>query len=109
MKVTIYNFPDHLKGDTFLAKQINFGINITDAIIAMQFKTTVNSPTSFFWSTVDNSITIIDPINGIVQINNKGLDFAPAKYIYDCQITFNNGIVKTFFGGSITIVQDITE
>ncbi|QIH40349.1 hypothetical protein G7A72_03265 [Flavobacterium sp. Sr18] len=104
-----YNFPDHIKGDTFLDKQINFGKDITDAKIAMQFKTTVTSLPTFFWSTTDDSLIIIDPINGIIRMNNKMLDFAAAKYIYDCQITFSNGFVQTFFRGSITIVQDITE
>ena len=60
---------------------------------------------------LEGKIFAIDPQSDValIKVSAKGLDFAPAKYIYDCQITFNNGIVKTFFGGSITIVQDITE
>ena len=107
--IPIYNFPDHIKGDTIPAKKIIFGFDLTGAIIKMNFKTQVNSKVAFFWSTVDNSIVVTNPVNGEVTINAKKIDVAPAAYVYDVQITFADGRNKTYFNGTITIVQDITE
>lgn len=107
--IPIYNFKNHLRGDTFQAININFGFDLTGAIIQMNFKQSINSKVAFFWSTSDNSISITNPLTGEVNMNGKIINVAPAKYLYDCQITFSDGTVTTYFGGSITILQDITE
>jgi hypothetical protein len=103
-----YNFPDHIKGDTLPNKNINFGFDLSGAVIQMNFKIGVNSPVAFFWSTEDNSISIANGLTGSINMNAKIIDAAPATYKYDCQIKFANGRVKTYFNGTLTIVQDIT-
>jgi hypothetical protein len=107
--IQTYNLPNHYKGDTFNTKQISFGFDITDALIKMQFKTQVNAPVAFAWLTSDNTISIIDALTGIVTMNAKVIDVAVGTYIYDCQITFSDGRVQTFFGGTMTITQDISK
>lgn len=107
--IPTYNFSDHIKGDTFNQKNINFGFDITDAKIEINFKTQVNSKTSFFWSTVDNSITITDGVNGNIILNSKIIDVAAGTYQYDLQITFADGRVRTYFNGKMIILQDVTE
>ena len=106
--IPINNFSDHYKGDTFLTKNINFGFDVTGAEITLEFKTQVNTRVAFFWSTTDDSISIVDAINGSVNMNSKNIDVTAATYMYDCQINFANGRVKTYFKGTLTIVQDIT-
>ncbi len=107
--IAIHNFSDHYKGDTFSARQINFGFDITDAEIKINFKTTVTSKVAFSWLTSDESIQVITPVSGIINLQAKIIDVAPATYIYDCQITFPNGTVTTYFGGTLTVVQDLTK
>lgn len=106
--MSTYNFPNHKKGDTFRARQINFGFNITGAIIKMQFRIAGASTVSFEWSTVDNTFNVTNATTGIVTMSKRILDFKPAKYVYDLQITDSNGNVTTYFEGSILITQDIT-
>lgn len=106
--MTIYNFPNHHKGDTFRSRQINLGFNITGAEIKMQFKPQGTLATTFFWSTVDNSIIINNAVTGIITMNSKILDEKPAGYVYDFQIKDSAGNVTTYFKGAMLIEQDIT-
>lgn len=106
--MTIYNFPNHRKGDTFRSRQITLGFNITGAEIKMQFKLSGTINTSFFWSTTDNSIIINDALNGVITMNSKLLDEKPLSYVYDFQIKDSAGNVTTYFKGAILIEQDIT-
>jgi hypothetical protein len=59
--------------------------------------------------TADGTISIIDAVNGRITMNSKIIDVAPATYIFDCQITFADGRVQTYFAGTIIIEQDITK
>jgi len=106
--MTTYNFPNHLKGDTFLAKQIDLGFSVVGAIIEMQFRVQGSSTFTFEWSTVNNTITVSNASLGIIIMNQRILDFYPTNYVYDFQITDASGNVKTYFKGSLLIEQDIT-
>jgi len=106
--MTTYNFPNHRKGDTFRARQIDFAFDITDAIIKMQFRLPGASSLAFEWSTVDDSFLVTDATAGLVIMSKKILDFKPAVYVYDLQITDSTGDVTTYFEGSILITQDQT-
>lgn len=115
MSLPIYNFPDHVKGDTFTARQIIFSsetanapVDLTGAGINIQFKENPSTPTAYFWSTSDNSIILTDAPNGIITMNAKILDAPASTYVYDVQIVDNTGMVKTYFKGSMKITQDIT-
>jgi hypothetical protein len=107
--IAILNFPNHYKGDTFKNKQIIFNFDLTGATIKIKFKLQVNSPVAFSWLTADGTISIIDAVNGRITMNSKIIDVAPATYIFDCQITFADGRVQTYFAGTIIIEQDITK
>jgi hypothetical protein len=60
----------------------------------------------FSWLTADGTISIIDAVNGRITMNSKIIDVAPIYF--DCQITFADGRVQTYFAGTI-IEQDITK
>ena len=106
--MTIYNFKNHTKGDTFRAKQWILGFDVTGATLKMQFKIAGASNVSFEWSTVDNSILVTDVSTGTIVMTKRILDFKPSTYVYDFQVTDSNGDLTTYFKGFILIEQDIT-
>lgn len=112
--IPVYNFPSHVKGDTFSSRQISFSsvtnnspIDLTGAEINIQFKENASSNVAYFWSTSDNSITIDNPTNGVITMIAKIINAPASKYIYDIQVNIN-GVIKTYFQGSQTIIQDIS-
>lgn len=116
MKAT-YNFPSHVKGDTFRKRKITItkiinGVttkeDLTDCIIILQFKSTPTSPVKYEFTTIDESILITDPLEGEFELQDKILDVSPLTYVYDCQIKFPDTRVKTYFGGKHTIVDDVS-
>jgi hypothetical protein len=106
--MAIYNFPDQLKGDTFKARQITFNFDITGARIDIQFKLIGSSQPVFFWSTFDNTITVSNTTTGVIIMTEKTINAASNIYLYDVQITDNNGKIQTYFGGKLKLIQDIT-
>jgi hypothetical protein len=110
--LSIYNFPEHTKNDLFRARQITFNFDITGATILMQFKANqvgnVTGPMVFEWKTDDNSFDVIDPVLGIVIMNEKIINAPPGVYVYDLQITYPLNKPITYFNGRINIIQDIS-
>jgi len=106
--MTTYNFPNHTKGDTFRARQITLGFDITGLEIKMQFKLSGSIQPSFEWSTVDNSFTVSNAATGVIVMTSKVLDLRPLTYVYDLQTKDLSGNITTYFKGSLTIEQDIT-
>jgi phosphoribosyl-dephospho-CoA transferase len=102
----MYNFPNHIKGDTFKERRINLGFDITNAVIQMQFK--VADVTYFEWSTIDETFIVENAAEGIILMTSAILDYAPVSYLYDLQVIDVDRNVTTYFNGSLLIVQDIT-
>tara|TARA_R110000782_G_C14451110_1_gene372132 strand:- start:162 stop:491 length:330 start_codon:yes stop_codon:yes gene_type:complete len=107
--MTKYNFPIHLKGDTFKAKQFTFNIDLTGARIDMQFKKISGAKTAFAFSTFDNTITFVDSLNGIFKLEKFILNADAGIYLYDLQVINSNGDVQTFLSGQIQITDDVTQ
>jgi hypothetical protein len=107
--MTTYNFPNHIKGDTFKARQIIFNFDITGAEIKMQFKKKGSLAVAFEWSTLDNTFTVNDALTGSITMNSRILNFKPEAYVYEMQVTDQNDNVKTWFEGQLLIIQDITQ
>ena len=106
--MAIYNFPDQLKGDTFKARQITFNFDITGARIDIQFKLNGSAQPVFSWSTSDNTITVSNSVTGVIIMTEKIITAASNVYLYDVQIIDANGAIRTYFGGKMKLVQDIT-
>lgn len=105
----------HIKGDTF--DEVNFELKINDAIvnltgatIRMQLRTNVNdvTPALSLTSVANAGITINAPTLGQFKINQQIIDIAIGNYLYDIQITYSSGVVKTYIKGTFTITQEIT-
>ena len=105
----------HIKGDTF--DQVNFELKINDvlvdltgAIIQMQLRSDIDDATpSLSWTSVGNAgITINGPTIGQFKINQQIINIPYGEYLYDINIIFPNGVVKTYVQGIFSIVSDIT-
>jgi len=106
--MTTYNFPNHTKGDTFKAREITLGFDVTDAEIKMQFKLPGSIQAAFEWSTVDDSFVVTNAATGVLTMNSKDLDLKPSTYVYDFQVKDQNNNTKTYFKGTLLIEQDTT-
>ena len=112
----IYNFNDHLKGDTFKGMTFRMSnattatpINLTDSEINIQFR--VGSKTGRVQKhiSIGNGITLTDAVNGVFNIDPIiKLNWYVNLYYYDVEITFLDGTIKTYFGGTLKVVQDTT-
>jgi hypothetical protein len=60
-------------------------------------------------STTDGSIVITNAPGGVISIPAKKIEVPFAKYLYDLQVTYPTGVVKTYMSGTWEIVADITE
>ena len=114
-QVGIYNIDTQTKDDTFNGVQYTFTnesddspVDLTDAAIKTEFR--VGSPRGQVVKeiTVDNGITIDDAINGVMSFDSFIIDWRATTYKYDIQITFPNGVVKTYVRGSLIVEQDTT-
>jgi len=56
--------------------------------------------------------TLVSPTDFTIAINvitfNSILNIVKGEYEYDLQVTFTTGVVKTFIGGSFTVIKQIT-
>lgn len=110
----IYNIPPHRRGDTWPGiNSITIVVNdtpisLSGAAIKMEFREDIDAPPVLTLSTSDNSI-VIGAQPGVIIIPPKLINIPFGKYQYDLQITFINGVVKTYMSGTWEIVPDITQ
>jgi hypothetical protein len=112
----IYNFPNHISGDTF--RGINaitllengIPINLTNCSIYMQFRSIFNlaSPVVFEFSSDEGTIGVVVPENGVVSIPEQVIIAPAGEYDYDLQVMFPDGSVKTYLKGKFKILPQIT-
>jgi len=103
-----YNFPDHIKGDTFPGLKVIFNFDITGADIKLEFKENPSSDVAYYWSTENGSIIIDNAVSGMTSLMPMIIDVTPSTYNYDLQVINSGGVVTTYFYGSQKITQDIT-
>lgn len=109
-------FSDITKGDTFKGRKMWFyngkdedktPIDLTGASVLIQFKKGYAQNATFKFDTADNSILITDAINGEITLVSRKMDYPAYNYIFDVQVTFASGVVKTFFTNYWKICQDV--
>jgi hypothetical protein len=106
-------FRNHKQGDTFNGAKIIFkrgadAIDLTDAVIIMQFKPNANSVSRFEFSTKNGTITTPRAKDGEMIMMPKIINEIAGTYYFDVQISFPNGVVKTYFSGEFNITADVT-
>jgi hypothetical protein len=104
----------NIKGDTF--DQVTFevkindvAVNLTGAVIRMQLRKEYGGVVALSLTSVANAgITITNAASGLFKINKQIINVAPYNYIYDIEIDFDNGDVKTWISGNFLILADVT-
>ena len=107
-----YNFPDHVKGDTFKGQSFVYerngsAIDLTGASIKLMLKKIKTGSSYFTFSTGDN-ITITDAVNGSWKLDSTVINIDAGVYYYDVELTESNGNISTYLSGTWTILQDVT-
>ncbi|PKN93026.1 MAG: hypothetical protein CVU44_11380 [Chloroflexi bacterium HGW-Chloroflexi-6] len=110
-----YNFPDHLRGDTFDAIIFevlvnSVALNLTGATVRIDLRKNgelyyrlKNNP-----GTGEGSITVTDAAAGKFRVDEQIIDIPGNVYSHDIEITLASGRKKTYAGGSWTIREDVT-
>ena len=117
MTPSIYNFNDRYKNDT--SNEVKFTItktidtivtpvDLTGVAIIMKLKKGVASTTSIKTFSVSSGITLTDATNGVFAVDAFIVDVDAFKYLYDIQITFTDGVVRTYLKGNFKVNQDIS-
>ncbi len=104
----------HIKGDTFEA--VNFAVvkntvalNLTGAVIKMQLKKECGGVAILsFTSVASAGLTITNAAGGLFKINKQIINIPEYNYLYDIEITFADGTVKTWVEGNFVVKCDIT-
>ncbi len=107
MATSIYNFPDITKGNTFNSRKITFPFSITGACIVMQFRRRAESAVIFEWKTADDTIEILSDTE--VLMTSRDLDYPVYSYKYDMVVTLLSGVTFTYFEGTMTINENISD
>lgn len=108
-----YNFPQHINGDTFNGVTFTVSVNstplnLTDAVIKMQARTS-SGALALELNTTDSEIEIITPLSGIFSVKEQIISVTDAgKFNYDIQITLSDGTVKTYIEGTWQILPSVT-
>jgi hypothetical protein len=114
-KPAVIKINDQYKGDTYdgiqftiLNTEDNSPIDLTGVSIRSQFR--FGSKTGGIQKEITNGdgITLSDAVNGVFSIDSFLVDWAADFYYYDIEITFPNGIVRTYIQGNIKVIQDVT-
>lgn len=104
----------NIKGDTF--NEVAFELLLNDspyslvgAIIRMQLRKEYGGIPFLSLTSVSNAgITITNASNGLFKINEQIIDICAFNYIYDIEIEFGDGTVKTYISGNFLIKNDVT-
>lgn len=109
-----YNFNDVVRGDSFGEKNIHIEnetlpIDLTGVLIKCQFRRKTKTGELAKEITESDGIDIYDPTNGNFRIDDFIVDWVADVYFYDVQFTFTDNTVKTYFGGYVKVLQDVTQ
>ena len=114
-KPAIVTLDDQYKGDTYDGVQFTLlntedssPIDLTGVIMKTQFRYVSKKGSIEKEITTGDGITILDAVNGIFKIDSFTIDWAPAAYYYDIEMTFSSGIIRTYIEGTIKVAQDVT-
>lgn len=109
-------FPDIIKGDTFTGLKMTFydgtgtaktPMNLTGASVVIAFKKGAGQNAVFSFNTADVTITIPTPANGEIILQPRAMNYPAMSYLFDVQVTFLSGTIKTMFTGYWRVCQDV--
>ena len=84
-------------------------VDLSGSTILIQVRPTPTSATiSLTLSTADSSISIGGANRNQITLNKK-VDVTAGSYVYDMNVTFPSGEVKTYIWGNFIVYEDITK
>jgi hypothetical protein len=87
----------------------NVAVNLTGCTITIQVRKTASaSSIDLTLSTADSTITIGGASSNQITLNKK-VTIAAGSYLYDMNVLFPSGEVKTYVWGSFFVQEDITK
>ena len=104
-----------LKGDSFGAHRFTFTLSggsaftFTGATPKIMLKRTPNDQPRLTW-TVGDGLTILNQTSTILdfEIDEQIIDLLAFEYVYDIQINMTGNVVKTWLGGTFTVIDTVT-
>ena len=94
---------------TFAITADNVAVNLTGSTIEIQVRKTANATVAdLTLKTGGNGITISGASNNQIVLN-KVVNIAAGNYLYDMNVTFPSGLVKTYVWGTFLVQEDITK
>lgn len=104
----------HIKGDTFEAVNFEILINgspidLTNCVLRMQLRKEYGGVIIKSFTTIGgDGLTITNGTLGLFKINKQIIDVTAFSYLYDMELDYQNGDVKTYIKGNFTITNDVT-
>lgn len=111
-----YNIPTQTNGDTFDGVQFTMtktidgtttAINLTDCQLFSQIKDSKGLVVRDM--SIGNGITVTNAINGVFQIDSFVVNLGIGTFVYDIQLIYPNGDIKTYVKGAFSVLQDVTK
>jgi hypothetical protein len=93
---------------TFAITADNVAVNLTGSTITIQVRKTANASTIDLTLSTGDGITISGASNNQIVLN-KVVNISAGNYLYDMNVTFPSGVVKTYVWGSFLVQEDITK
>jgi hypothetical protein len=94
---------------TFAITADNVAVNLTGSTIEIQVRKTANATVAdLTLKTGGNGITISGASNNQIVLN-KVVNIPAGNYLYDMNVTFPSGLVKTYVWGTFLVQEDITK
>lgn len=84
-------------------------INLTGCTVVVQVRTSADAPTSALTLSTTNGGISIGGINNNQITLNKKVDIPADSYVYDMNVSFPSGEVKTYIWGTFFVQEDITK
>lgn len=106
-----YNIRARLAGDTWPGLSFTITVNevpvdFTGCTVDMAFKRRSRlGKLEWLLSSETGAITVDD---NIITVTPRLLTLKPDSYVYDLQVTFSDGTVRTYVKGSFQVLSDIT-
>lgn len=94
---------------TFAIFANDVAVNLTGCTITIQVRKTATATSiDLTLSTADSSITIAGVSSNQITLNKK-VTIAAGSYLYDMNVVFPSGEVKTYVWGTFFVQEDITK
>ena len=124
---------DHFVGDTWNGMELLLEdleadgvtvigpVDLTGCSIRSQFRKSAKGGVAFEFKTEDETIKIVDYVeldendvevsrvaNCVAQYQPRDMDFDAASYIFDVEVTFPDGCIKTLLKSGWNLINDVS-